>query len=236
MDNKRPTIFISHISEEAGLAKILKTHLTSAFMGLVDVFVSSDNISVSAGSKWLISVDSALREACIELVLCSKASVKRPWINFEAGAGWIRDIPVVPVCHSGLQTDDLAMPLSALQSIQANQDQGIDQIFSLIAVKLAIEKPHPDLDVIIEEIKEFEAIYAPRVIEITKDETSKVQISLSKMKEAMRNTHYTWRKVDTLAFIGGVTEGEALDILRNDPDVILSKGKMGSKIAKLRVR
>jgi hypothetical protein len=236
MSVNKPTIFISHISEEAKLAAILKKHLTDDFLGLVNVFVSSDTASISAGSNWLDSVDSALRIACAELVICSKASVKRPWINFEAGAGWMRGIPIVPVCHSDLRPRDLSMPLSVLQSIEASQESGIDQIYTLVASNLGAAKPRANLAEIVEEIKAFETEYAPRLVETTKAETSREQAILNRMKETLREKRFTWRSIQTLAFKGGVTGGEALDILRNDPDVVLGKGKSGNQIAKLKGR
>jgi len=94
----KPVVFISHISEEVRLAVIFKQHIAADFLNLIEVFVSSDTESISAGKNWLTSIDTALRNACIELILCSKASIKRLWINFEAGAGWMSGIPVVPVC------------------------------------------------------------------------------------------------------------------------------------------
>jgi hypothetical protein len=45
----KPSVFISHVSEEAQLASVLKTHLTSDFLGMLDVFVSSDTESILAG-------------------------------------------------------------------------------------------------------------------------------------------------------------------------------------------
>jgi len=96
----KPIIFISHISEEAKLAAILKAHVEADFIDTVSVYVSSDTESISAGENWLTSIDVPLSEACIELILCSKASINRGWVNFEAGAGWMRHIPVVPVCHN----------------------------------------------------------------------------------------------------------------------------------------
>ena len=65
----KPKIFISHISEEADLAAILKEHIAKDFLNLVDVFVSSDTESIMAGENWLNSIESALQDACIELIL-----------------------------------------------------------------------------------------------------------------------------------------------------------------------
>jgi hypothetical protein len=103
-------IFISHISEESETALRLKAALEADFLGMLDVVVSSDTDSIAAGEQWLASVDAALQEAAMLLILCSAASVARPWINFEAGAAWMRKIPLVPVCHAGLTPRDLPMP------------------------------------------------------------------------------------------------------------------------------
>lgn len=97
----KPVVFISHITEEKEMAMELKKLIEESFLGMLDVFVSSDENSISSGSKWLDNITSALSSCAIELILCSPNSVKRPWINFEAGAGWVRDIPVIPLCHSG---------------------------------------------------------------------------------------------------------------------------------------
>ena len=41
-------IFLSHLTVESRLADLLKMHLTHDFLGLVDVFVSSDRTSIPA--------------------------------------------------------------------------------------------------------------------------------------------------------------------------------------------
>ncbi len=81
-------IFISHILKETELAKLLKKHLSDDYLGSFDIFVSSDGKSIQAGSNWRIELEKALEEAEIEIIFCSKESVGKPWVNFEAGAGW----------------------------------------------------------------------------------------------------------------------------------------------------
>jgi hypothetical protein len=110
-------VFISHISDETEIAKHLKRRLDADFLGMLEIFVSSDRQTIQAGQKWLDQVDSALKAADVQMVLCSKASVGRPWVNFEAGAAWLRGIPVIPVCHSGLRLVDLPVPLNMLQGV-----------------------------------------------------------------------------------------------------------------------
>jgi hypothetical protein len=53
--SNKPTIFISHIAEEAEIADLFKTEIERAFLGLVDVFVSSNAEAIRLGSNWLFS-------------------------------------------------------------------------------------------------------------------------------------------------------------------------------------
>jgi hypothetical protein len=89
-------VFISHIFEENELAELLQKNITRDFLSWVNVFVSSDKNSIPVGENWLNSTDIALRQASILIVLCSRHSIKRPWINFESGAAWMNKIPHYP--------------------------------------------------------------------------------------------------------------------------------------------
>lgn len=155
----KPKLFISYITEELELAMILKTHLENVFQGMIEIFVSSDDASLPVGAKWLERIDSVLKESKIELIICSNQSVTRPWINFEFGAGWIKGIPVVPVCHSGLQHRDLPSPLNALNAIEANKEADIKKLYSLIAKTLECEFPSGDPDGLVKNVKDFEGRY-----------------------------------------------------------------------------
>ena len=132
----KPVVFVSHISPEAKLAEILTSQISQDFLGLFDLFVMSDDISISLGSKWINVVSDALKNAQVMLIICSRQSIKRPWINFEAGAGWIKDIPVVPVCHTGMTPEDLPIPLNLLQAISASDIRGLERLYGLLANQL----------------------------------------------------------------------------------------------------
>ena len=155
----KPKVFISHITEEAALAEIFKSHIHKDFLGLIEIFVSSDNTSISVGNKWLNDVDTALKAAKIELILCSQDSVKRPWVNFEAGAGWVKGIPVVPICHTGMRPVDLPIPLNMLQAIEAKDKAGLERLYARLAHELGSSAPHGSFDVIEKEVQAFEHDY-----------------------------------------------------------------------------
>lgn len=153
-------VFISHITEESGLAKIISEEIKKSYLGMLDTFVSSDGESLPAGGRWLDTIDRALAASAIQISLCSPQSVKRPWINFEAGASWIRRIPVVPLCHSGLKKSGLPVPLSMLQAADATNEVDLEIMFSeLTKILGATVKPNIDYAGLTAKISSFELNY-----------------------------------------------------------------------------
>ena len=115
-------IFISHISEETSIAEVLKDWIESTFLGQSEVFASSATDDLPAGNKWIDEIDQALDSAVAFLVLCSPASLKRTWIHLETGWGWIKGLPIIPICHSGQKKDDLPSPISTFQALEIDSD------------------------------------------------------------------------------------------------------------------
>lgn len=133
-------IFISHINEEEKIANILKEWLESTFSGHCSVFVSSNIEDLPPGVKWLDQIDKALSETAILLIICSPKSLSRPWINFEAGCGWIKRIPVVPLCHSGIKKSNLPQPLAMLQGLDIESESFTNDLINSVAKYLKISK------------------------------------------------------------------------------------------------
>jgi hypothetical protein len=152
-------IFISHISSERDLAQYLKQRLADDFLGLPQVFVSSDRETIQAGSKWLDEVDKALKSADLQIILCSKESVGRPWVNFEAGAVWLRGIPVIPLCHSGMRTNDLPVPLGMLEGLECGQPEELQKLYDAVAAVLGAKVPAVDFREMAAKVNELEKKY-----------------------------------------------------------------------------
>lgn len=114
-------------------------------MGLIDVFQSTSPTSLVVGQNWLDNITDALRNCEVMIVLCSPFSVNRPWINFECGAGWSREIEIVPICHSGLRPVDLPVPINLLQGVECTDASGLKAIFNLIGSKLEAKSLDSDL-------------------------------------------------------------------------------------------
>lgn len=116
-------MLISHINEEALLACKLKEWIEGIFAGQADVFVSSDREDLPPGVNWLGELRIALDSAKVLILLCSEISILRPWVNFEAGCAWIKPIPIIPICHSGLTVGMLPPPLSSFQALNLKDPQ-----------------------------------------------------------------------------------------------------------------
>jgi hypothetical protein len=159
MDTSKPLVFISHITEEKEIAIAFKELIESSFLGMLDVFVSSDEDSIHMGQKWLDRISNGLKKCTIEIVLCSPKSILRPWINFEAGAGWVRDIPVIPLCHSGIEPAKLPMPLDLLQAAKANEVSSLKLIFPVLAQAIGAKTPNIDFSDFVAKVAEFEVRY-----------------------------------------------------------------------------
>lgn len=153
--NKKKTVFISHITEESDLAQIISEQIKNSYLGMLDTFVSSDGESIPTGSRWLTSIDTALSESAIQISLCSPQSVKRPWINFEAGASWIRKIPVIPFCHSGMTKTTLPIPLSMLHAADYNNQIDLEHMFSTLSNVLGSATPSVDYASFIDKCEQF---------------------------------------------------------------------------------
>jgi TIR domain len=159
MDTSKPLVFISHITEEKEIAVAFKELIESSFLGMLDVFVSSDEDSIRMGQKWLDRISNGLKTCTVEIVLCSPKSILRPWINFEAGAGWVRDIPVIPLCHSGIEPAKLPMPLNLLQAAKANEVSSLKLIFPVLAEAIGAKTPNIDFSDFVAKVDEFEVRY-----------------------------------------------------------------------------
>jgi hypothetical protein len=155
---QKPLVFISHITEEKELAQALKHVVEAAFLNMIDVFVSSDPTSISLGRKWLDEITHALKTCTVEIILASPESVKRPWINFEGGSGWIREIPVIPLCHSGMTPAKLPAPLNSLQAATATEESQLKLIFPVLAGAIGCCPPELDFSEFVAAVTEFENV------------------------------------------------------------------------------
>jgi hypothetical protein len=166
----KPTAFLSHIHPEAALAKLVRSDLLDRhLLSAVDVFVSSDPATNPGGTSWLHNVEDKLRTAEVILILASPTSIERPWINVEAGAGWVRylearatgkePVSVMPLCHSGLTPGQLPLPWSTFNAVEIRTIGGLQAVLDTCARAAGIRSPTPDLSALAAQVQRIELGY-----------------------------------------------------------------------------
>ena len=162
------------------MARLIKKFLLGGFPEALDIFVSSDLSTIKAGENWLDEVSDSLKTTQLLIVLVSPESLGRPWINFEAGAGWIREIPVIPVCHSCLTLIDLPIPLNLFQAIEINNMTHLLKLFDGVANLLDVNTPEIKYKEIISEVRALEANYVEKRKAVHKIKNPRILCGASK--------------------------------------------------------
>jgi hypothetical protein len=127
-------------------------------------------MSISSGSNFLKKIESALINCTAAIYLISPLSVKRSWINFELGAIWIRsalqestgeaEIPLIPICHSGITPSMLPSPLNNLNGINGAEASSLERAFKSIQYAMGGKgKLKTEFDVLASKIKRIEDSY-----------------------------------------------------------------------------
>jgi len=132
-------IFISHITENESIAQKLKDFLISIFGDKIAVFVAGDPDSISFSHDWFERIKKGIRECDLMMLLCTPESVKRPWINFEAGAAVILEKQIGPVCFAGLTAGGLPAPLTYIrsQAMDCSNDDKFRKHFEILLKEIA---------------------------------------------------------------------------------------------------
>lgn len=151
-------VFLSHITEDKALAGYLQTRIQRHFLKAIEVFVSSDSVSIEAGSDWLQSLHLALGRAKCVIVLCSPRSVRRPWVNFEVGAAWLKGLPIVPLCHRGLEPSHLRPPFSLLQGGSLEKTETLHSLYLLLSRLSGLDAPEVDFEQMVKDMAGMAAV------------------------------------------------------------------------------
>ncbi len=128
-------IFLSYIDEEKKIAEVLKEWIEASSLDQIEVFAYSDKESIDLGEEWHEKIIDALNRSNLLIVLSSEFSIERPWVNFESGAAWIKKIPIIPICHTGMSKDSIPDPYR--RKLAINLD---DKNFGLTLFKSIMKK------------------------------------------------------------------------------------------------
>lgn len=207
-------IFISHITEEAPIALLLKEIIERKFLSQISVFASNDVHDLTPGEKWLQKIEAALKEANLMLVICSPSSLTRPWINFEMGCAWIKGIEIIPICHSGQGKKLLPHPFSELQSLQLEDTTFVKSLLQALCKYFGISPlPHVNAAAIRDKFKKVVSTISlpeasPQIIHSPEERTKLIN---SDLETLLRSESIADETVWTSAFLSTLAIG------RNDP-------------------
>lgn len=143
MTERLPTyyVFISHVHEEAEVARVLKGWFEAAFpAGLVAAFVSSDYEDNPLGRRWLDVIDGAMDKARLVITHLSPRSMDRMWIHLETGWALGRKVDILPICHSGTKINGLPRPYVDYGGTEVERDDFARGL--LIALKERLRLHH----------------------------------------------------------------------------------------------
>ncbi|HVO84272.1 MAG TPA: hypothetical protein VMU60_07600 [Syntrophobacteria bacterium] len=157
-------LYISHVSEEALFALLLKDFIESTFLGQVEATLSCSSADSAADRKWLQGIDGALDSAKLLLLLCSPWSIQHGWMHFEAGCAWMKNLPVLVVCHSGLKKSELPSPLSVFEEpLDVQERDFMETLFGTLAASFGIHRlPRLSYDTMTAELRATLASIAPQ--------------------------------------------------------------------------
>lgn len=137
----RLQVFCSHVNTESLVADFLHERITQDFLGLVEVFNSSNTFNTLAGQAWLDQLTEGLKKSDLHLVLCSAQAITRSWINFEAGAARVRGIPIVPLCYRSLTPAQLPIPFAMYEWLGITTPEGWQKLYKTISDELGTNIP-----------------------------------------------------------------------------------------------
>lgn len=187
-------VFISHITEEAPIALALKDFIAESFLGKISVFVSSDPKDLLIGENWLEKIPEAMKKSKVFLICCSPLSLTRPWINFEAGCGWMTGEKVIPICYLGQLKNQLPFPLIARQALEIEAKDFGDSLLETLSESFDSRKPRYDPKELRQKLKKAIAeigdtssdITSPMMITSQKERTKWIIKDLKKLLKSGR--------------------------------------------------
>jgi len=206
-------IFISHSHQDSDFAEILENKLSEAKLTVWR------DVGIRGGQDWRSEIDQAIKEAIALIVIVTPDAKSSEYVTYEWSFAWGAQVKVIPVM---LKTTELHPRLESLQYLDFT-NRGARPWDTLVELLVEADESKP----------QDKKIVQPEEIEIeNKDQRG----TYNRMIEALNDEGWKWRSIEKLAIIGGVSEDEALAILRQDANVVFDKGKSGRRIARLKTK
>jgi len=125
--------------EDRAVAQAVKALIEHELKLSGQVFMVTDQSQLKAGDDWLKKIHDELTSANIVVLMLSKRSITKPWVNCEAGGAWLAGKRVIPVCIGNQQKGQLPPPYSHWQGVNLPDDE--QYLLRTIADHLGIQGP-----------------------------------------------------------------------------------------------
>jgi hypothetical protein len=138
-------IFISHSSQDAELAQAVAELLRVALVLRAEQIrcTSVEGFRLPAGANTVEHLRAELLAAPIFIGILSPASASSAFVQFELGARWGADRPILPVLAKGLDVKDLPAPIVGVNALSSQHAPQIYQLIGQVATALAIAAEPP---------------------------------------------------------------------------------------------
>lgn len=138
----------------------------------------------------------------------------------------MRKIPLIPICHAGLEVRDLPMPLSLRQGIAVADAEGLQRLYGRIAEVRKCRLPSirfADLATDLGRAHDTHEQDSPALHQLEVDRAVR-----HRLEQALNHPEYEWRTIESVAIEAGISEEDASDLLRSDERVRFSINKKKS--------
>jgi len=115
---RKINIFLSHLATEKQVAEQIKIGIEKVFGSQLEIFFSSEPGAIEGGKNWKQVIQDEIKRSHLVLVLSSEKSVHAEWIIYEVGMAASLHKPVIPICHTGMDSKNLPEHLKHFQAIQ----------------------------------------------------------------------------------------------------------------------
>lgn len=209
-------IFISYNhQEDSDFSEILQNKLEQE-----GFTVWRDIAGLRGVDDWRRGIDEAIKKAFALIVVMTPDAKASEYIAYEWAFGWGSGVKIIPLL---LKRTLLHPRLESLQYLDFTNRHTRPWNLLLELLREA-ESSEP---------VEEEPSPPYKAVQI---EDPRKENAYQRMKKALMDENWKYRSIDRLAIKGGVTEHEAIEILRYDSNVIFGRTKFGRKIAKLKKR
>jgi hypothetical protein len=114
----KPTIFISHASEDGAIANLIEQSILKRHPGVFDVFNTSDETTLTPGCHWKDKITDAVKGSLLMCVLLTEDSNQKPWVYWEAGGAYHLGVKVMPLVGPDLPISELQVLFSDIQAVR----------------------------------------------------------------------------------------------------------------------